>query len=59
VKVNGETVASDVRKGWVAIHRRWVAGDWVEVELPMTAERVTMPSEFKEYPNLAALGRGQ
>jgi DUF1680 family protein len=58
LKVNGKTVASDVRKGWVAIHRPWVAGDSVEVSLPMTVERVTMPSEFKDYRNLAALKRG-
>ena len=57
MKVNGETVASDVRKGWVAIHRRWVAGDSIELRLPMTVERITMPPEFKDYRNLAALPR--
>jgi len=57
LKVNGETVASDVRKGWVALHRRWAAGDSIELNMPMTVERVTMPPEFKDYRNLPVLRR--
>jgi hypothetical protein len=57
LKVNGETVVSNVRKGWVALHRRWVAGDSIALSLSMTVERVTMPLEFKDYRNLAALRR--
>lgn len=58
LSVNGNAVNSEVRKGWVGIRRRWTAGDSIELSLPMTAERVTMPPEFKEYRYLAALQRG-
>lgn len=56
--VNGQIVDATPLKGWLAVHRRWKAGDGIELNLPMDVERVTMPPQFKEYENRAALQRG-
>lgn len=58
LRINGKAVAAPVEKGWVVVHRHWKRGDEVELSLPMHIERVTMPPQFKEYRNLAALQRG-
>jgi len=58
IAVNGVEVNTKVVRGWVAVKRRWKAGDRVELRLPMQIERVTMPSRFKEYRDLVALQRG-
>jgi uncharacterized protein len=58
LSVNGETMDADGRSGWIAVRRRWCAGDSVELEMPMTPRRVTMPPRFREYENLVALERG-
>ena len=58
VFVNGKAISGGVQKGWVAIRRRWEAGDIVELNLPMIVERITLPPQFKQYQNLAALQRG-
>jgi DUF1680 family protein len=42
----------------LAIRRRWSASDSIELSLSMTVDRITLPTEFKEYRNLAALRRG-
>lgn len=56
--VNGKALKLDATQGWLAVRRRWRAGDKIELELPMEVERVTMPERFKEYANLAAIQRG-
>ena len=58
VSVNGEPIEADAQAGWIAVRRRWSAGDRVELKMPMTPRRVTMPARFKEYEGLAALERG-
>lgn len=58
LSVNGTRLRVDVHQGWVAVRRRWEAGDRVDLSLPMTIERITMPSRFKEYAGLEALQRG-
>jgi DUF1680 family protein len=58
VSVNGEAVDDRVRQGWVVVRRRWSSGDRVDLSLSMVVERVTMPPEFGDYENLAALQRG-
>jgi uncharacterized protein len=58
VSVNGVSTTSAPTKGWVTLTRHWKAGDAVELDLPMTIDRVTMPPRFKEYQDLAALRRG-
>ncbi|MBI4166797.1 MAG: glycoside hydrolase family 127 protein [Acidobacteria bacterium] len=58
LSVNGQAIDTTPQKGWLAVHRHWKAGDQVELSLPMEIERVTMPPQFKEYENRAALQRG-
>jgi DUF1680 family protein len=58
IKVNGVKVETDVRQGWVSLNRRWERGDKIELSLPMTVKRVTMPPRFKWYDDLVALQRG-
>lgn len=58
VSVNGEAIEADARGGWIAVRRSWCAGDSIELKMPMTPTRVTMPPRFREYENLAALERG-
>lgn len=58
MQVNGKAVDTVVEKGWLAIRRRWKAGDEVTLTLPMSIERVALPPRFKEYENLIALQRG-
>jgi len=58
LSVNGRTVRSEVEKGWLTVRGHWKAGDEVKLSLPMNIVRVTMPPQFKEYRNLAALERG-
>jgi DUF1680 family protein len=58
VSVNGTQVSPEVDRGWLSIRRRWRLGDTVELDLPMTIERVTLPPRFKDYRDLAALQRG-
>jgi uncharacterized protein len=56
--VNGHSVEADHSRGWIAIHCCWHPGDVVQLNMPMTVERVTMPPEFRDYVGLAALERG-
>ena len=58
LSVNGETREAGVQDGWIAVHRRWCLGDSIEVKMPMSPRRITMPPRFKEYKDLAALERG-
>src|SRR5262249_39568165 len=56
--VNGKPADIAVQHGWLAIRRRWRAGDEVTLRMPMEIERVAMPRRFIEYDNLIALRRG-
>jgi hypothetical protein len=44
LKVNGAGVKPAISKGYAVITRTWKAGDRIELELPMTPQRIT-PSE--------------
>lgn len=56
--VNAEHVTGQVDRGWLTIRRKWKAGDVVQLNLPMTARRTTMPLRFKGYEDLVAIERG-
>jgi uncharacterized protein len=58
VSVNGEGIEAEARGGWITVRRSWCEGDSIELKMPMTPKRVTMPPRFREYENLAALERG-
>jgi DUF1680 family protein len=58
LSVNGQAAPADIVNGWLTLRRQWRAGDEVALDLPMNVARVTMPLEFEEYENLAAIERG-
>ena len=52
VKLNGETVESNIDKGYFTINRKWKKGDIVEIHFDMT------PRMVKSHPNVQAnIGR--
>ncbi|WP_028553066.1 glycoside hydrolase family 127 protein [Paenibacillus sp. UNC451MF] len=60
LKVNGEpiTVEPLVVDGYAYISRLWQAGDVVELELPMTAQRVRSNPKLRANAGKAAIQRG-
>jgi hypothetical protein len=59
LKVNGRaTDASPQDDGYIRLHRRWQAGDVVELELPMPVQRVYAHEKIKDDQGKVALMRG-
>lgn len=56
--VNGKAFKVSAQKGWLVVRRHWKSGDQIELQFPMDVERITMPAQFKEYADLAAIQRG-
>ena len=58
LKVNGRSVPVRVDKGYARIVRRWVAGDRVEVSMPMPVERIEAHPHVRQDAGRVALQRG-
>lgn len=58
LKVNSESVALDMDKGYAVIERKWSKGDVVELNLPMPVRRVVAQKEVKDDLDKVALVRG-
>jgi DUF1680 family protein len=58
LSLNGQRLDATTRQGWITVRRAWTAGDHLDLLLPMPVRRVTLPSQFAEYENRAALERG-
>jgi DUF1680 family protein len=58
LKVNGEPISLDLKKGYARIRRTWNKGDTVELNLPMPVRRVLSHPEIKENSGKVALERG-
>ena len=58
LKVNGESVALDIRDGYARIRRGWKAGDTVELLLPMPVRRVLANELVASDRGRAAIQRG-
>lgn len=57
--INGKSVARPrVEKGYIVLERTWRAGDIVELEIPMPAERIAANPRVKENRGQIALQRG-
>jgi DUF1680 family protein len=56
--VNGEAVTPRIEKGYAVITREWHAGDRVELELPMTVQRVTADERIDATRGKVALRYG-
>jgi hypothetical protein len=58
VRVNGESLALDVRDGFAVIARSWGFGDTVELELPMPVRRVAAHPSVENNAGRLAIQRG-
>jgi hypothetical protein len=58
LSINQRKIEAPLQSGWLVVRRLWRSGDRVELSLPMEIQRVTMPDQFVQYRNLAALQRG-
>jgi DUF1680 family protein len=58
IAVNGERMPIDVEDGYVAINRRWQQGDTIEIELPMTVQRIKCIDAVVANRGHVALRRG-
>ncbi len=58
LRVNGETVSTDVDRGYATIRRAWGKGDVVELELPLPVRRVLTNDKVAENRGRVALQRG-
>jgi DUF1680 family protein len=56
--VNGKEIKFRTHLGYVAISRKWKAGDTVKIKLPMTIRRVIACKQVKDDRNMAALEYG-
>jgi DUF1680 family protein len=58
LKVNGESVAVEMERGFAHIRRNWKKGDVIELNLPMPIRRVLCKKKVKDNLRKAALERG-
>lgn len=58
IKVNGQPVEYEIKKGYASIARTWKKNDRVEVMLPMEVQRVKANEKIKEDIGKVALQRG-
>lgn len=58
LKVNGKPVPIRIDKGYVALSRRWQAGDAIELNLPMPVRRVVANTAVAADRGRVALQRG-
>ena len=58
VKVNGERVSSNVEQGFLPLHRKWSAGDKVELSLPMNVRYNVADERVKADSNRLCVTRG-
>ena len=58
IALNGTTMAPTMKQGYVAIHRKWKAGDKVDLVLPMEIQRVKAIDQIEATRGQIALRRG-
>jgi DUF1680 family protein len=58
LSVNSTAVDMDIEKGFVRIHRKWQRGDTIELDLPMTVQRVVAHDMVVDNQGKVALQRG-
>jgi DUF1680 family protein len=58
VKVNGKDFPFEIEKGYAVIRRTWKKGDKIEVELPMTVQKIIANEKVKDDLGKVAIQRG-
>ncbi|MEI7437540.1 MAG: beta-L-arabinofuranosidase domain-containing protein, partial [bacterium] len=58
LKVNGRLIALRIDKGYVRIVQRWMAGDRIELAMPMPVERIEAHPRVRQDGGRVALQRG-
>jgi len=57
-KVNGQAITPEIVKGYAVVTREWKAGDHIELELPMEAQRIIADDKIVADRGKVALGYG-
>ena len=58
LKVNDQLIDLNLNKGFTVIHRAWLPGDIIELDLPMPVRRVLAHEKVEDDRNKVALSRG-
>ena len=58
IKVNGELIAFNIRKGFAVIKRKWQKGDTIELDIPMPVRRIIAHPSIADDKDKIALQRG-
>lgn len=58
IKLNGQAITPTFENGFAVISRKWQSGDFVEIELPMQAQRVAANPKVEADAGRFALKRG-
>jgi DUF1680 family protein len=58
LKVNGRSISPKIEKGYAVIRREWKAGDLIELDLPMKAQRIVSDERVKANEGQLALAYG-
>jgi DUF1680 family protein len=58
IRVNGRAVSAPLLRGYAVISRKWKAGDKIDIELPMTAQRIHADPRVKADVGRVALRFG-
>ena len=58
LKVNGQPVSVETRRGFAVLHRTWTKGDLIELDLPMPIRRVQAHQRVVADRDRVALERG-
>jgi hypothetical protein len=58
LKVNGRPAALRLEKGYARLHRKWRAGDTIDLHLPIEPRRVVASAEVAADRDLVAIQRG-
>ncbi|HTI11461.1 MAG TPA: beta-L-arabinofuranosidase domain-containing protein [Puia sp.] len=58
IAVNGKPVEYKMENGYAILHRTWKKGDQIDMELPMTVQKVRGRPEIKQDSNRVALQYG-
>jgi len=56
--VNGETMTPKIKRGYAVVTREWKAGDKIELELPLTPQRITADERIVADRDRVALRYG-
>jgi DUF1680 family protein len=58
LKLNGKSISYKMENGYAVIHRKWLKGDQIQLDLPMDVKKVIANKALTDDQNKIALQRG-